>query len=316
MPVLLGTTLDLLAPALGRPGAVVLDATLGAGGHSRALLERFPALHLVGVDRDTAALALAGARLAPFADRIDLVHRRYDAIPDVLDELGIDGLDGVLFDLGVSSMQLDEVDRGFSYARDTALDMRMDQGEGTTAEAVVNGYPEADLVRIFRDYGEERLAQRYAGAIVAARRTARLTRSRQLVDVIEAATPAAVRRAATGHPAKRVFQALRIEVNGELEVLAAAIPAALDALVTGGRIVVLSYHSLEDRIVKRAIAPRTVSTAPRGLPIEPESDRPTFQMLSRGAPRASEAEVRENPRAASVRLRAATRLRGDPGRTP
>jgi 16S rRNA (cytosine1402-N4)-methyltransferase len=308
-PVLLERTLELLAPALERQGAVAVDATLGLGGHSEALLTAFPALHLVGIDRDPAALALAGERLAPFADRTDLVHARYDALPEVLEELGVDRVHGVLFDLGVSSMQLDEDERGFAYSRDAPLDMRMDPTEPRTAEDVVNGLPEGDLARIFREYGEERLAGRYARALVAARRERRIARSADLVTVIEAATPAAARTG--GHPAKRVFQALRIEVNHELEVLERAVPAALDVLAVGGRLVVLSYHSLEDRIVKRALAARTVSTAPRGLPIEPEQDRPTFRMLTRGAPSATQAETDRNPRAASVRLRAAERVRGN-----
>jgi 16S rRNA (cytosine1402-N4)-methyltransferase len=308
-PVLLERTLELLAPALDRPGAVAVDATLGLGGHSEALLAAFPGLHLVGVDRDPAALALAGERLAAFADRTDLVHARYDALPEVLEELGVERVQGVLFDLGVSSMQLDEDARGFAYSRDAPLDMRMDPTEPRTAEDVVNGLGEADLARIFRDYGEERLAGRYARAVVAARRERRITRSADLVGVIEAATPMAARTG--GHPAKRVFQALRIEVNHELEVLEQALPAALDVLAVGGRLVVLSYHSLEDRIVKRALAARTVSTAPRGLPIEPEQDRPTFRMLTRGAPSATQAETDRNPRAASVRLRAAERVRGN-----
>jgi 16S rRNA (cytosine1402-N4)-methyltransferase len=294
---------------LDRPGAVAVDATLGLGGHSEALLAAFPGLHLVGVDRDPAALALAGERLAAFADRTDLVHARYDALPQVLEELGVERVQGVLFDLGVSSMQLDEDARGFAYSRDAPLDMRMDPTEPRTAEDVVNGLGEADLARIFRDYGEERLAGRYARAVVAARRERRITRSADLVGVIEAATPMAARTG--GHPAKRVFQALRIEVNHELEVLERAVPAALDVLAVGGRLVVLSYHSLEDRIVKRALAARTVSTAPRGLPIEPEQDRPTFRMLTRGAPSATQAETDRNPRAASVRLRAAERVRGN-----
>jgi 16S rRNA (cytosine1402-N4)-methyltransferase len=227
----------------------------------------------------------------------------------VLEELGVDRVHGVLFDLGVSSMQLDEDERGFAYSRDAPLDMRMDPTEPRTAEDVVNGLPEGDLARIFREYGEERLAGRYARALVAARRAHRITRSADLVAVIEAATPAAARTG--GHPAKRVFQALRIEVNHELEVLERAVPAALDVLAVGGRLVVLSYHSLEDRIVKRALAARTVSTAPRGLPIEPEQDRPTFRMLTRGAPSATAEETGRNPRAASVRLRAAERVRGN-----
>lgn len=309
VPVLLEETVDLLAPAVEGDGAVLVDATLGLGGHAEAMLERFPRLTVVGVDRDPAALELARERLRPFGDRARLVHAVYDRIPAVLEELGIPAVQGVLFDLGVSSMQLDRDDRGFSYSRDTPLDMRMDPGETRTAETIVNTYPEADLARIFRDYGEEKLARRYARSIVDARSTAPLRRSGDLVAVLDAATPAALKN--SGHPGKRVFQALRIEVNRELEVLAAAIPAALDTLAIRGRIVVLSYHSLEDRIVKRAITARTVSTAPRGLPVEPSEAAPTFTMLTRGAPGARTEEVGRNPRAASVRLRSAERVRGN-----
>jgi 16S rRNA (cytosine1402-N4)-methyltransferase len=310
VPVLLETTLELLAPTLDREGpATIVDATLGLGGHAEALLTRFPRATLVGVDRDPEALRLAGARLAPFGDRFRPAHSVYDGIPEVLDRLGVAAVEGVLFDLGVSSMQLDEDDRGFSYARDVALDMRMDPGEPRTAADIVNEYDLKDLARIFRVYGEERLADRYARAIGEARRVTPIRGSGELVDVLERATPAALK--GRGHVGKRVFQALRIEVNRELEVLERAVPNALDRISTGGRIVVLSYHSLEDRIVKRALAARTVSTAPRGLPVETDETAPTFRMLTRGAPKAAEAEVERNPRAASVRLRAAERIRGD-----
>jgi 16S rRNA (cytosine1402-N4)-methyltransferase len=317
VPVLLPETLDLLAPALERPRpdgspAVVVDGTLGLGGHAEALLARFPELVLVGIDRDPDALERSRARLAPFGDRARFVHAVYDEIPEALEGEGFRGADGVLFDLGVSSMQLDADERGFSYSRDVALDMRMDPGDERTAESIVNEYDERDLARIFRVYGEERLAQRYARAVVAARAVTPIRGAAALVAVLDKATPAALN--SRGHVGKRVFQALRIEVNRELEVLERAIPAALDVLSTGGRIVVLSYHSLEDRIVKRAIAARTVSTAPRGLPIETDETAPTFRMLTRGAPGAADGEVENNPRAASVRLRAAERIRGEPHR--
>ena len=273
------------------------------------MLTRFPRTTLVGVDRDPEALRLAGERLAPFGDRFRPAHAVYDAIPEVLDRLDLEAVDGVLFDLGVSSMQLDQDDRGFSYSRDVALDMRMDPGESRTAADIVNEYDLKALSRIFRVYGEERLADRYARAIGAAREVTPIRGSAELVDVLERATPAALKN--RGHVGKRVFQALRIEVNRELEVLERAVPGALDRISTGGRIVVLSYHSLEDRIVKRALAPRTVSTAPRGLPIETDETAPTFTMLTRGAPKAADGEVERNPRAASVRLRAAERIRGD-----
>lgn len=310
VPVLLETTLDLLAPALDRDGAVVVDATLGLGGHAEALLTRFSRATLVGIDRDPEALRLAGERLLPFRGRFIPAHSVYDRIPEVLEEEGIDRLDAVLFDLGVSSMQLDRDDRGFSYSRDVALDMRMDPGERRTAADIVNDYPVRDLARIFAVYGEEKLAGRYARAIGEARTATPVRGSAELVDILERATPAALK--SRGHVGKRVFQALRIEVNRELEVLETAVPAALGAMSTGARMVVLSYHSLEDRIVKRALAARTVSTAPRGLPVETDETAPTFRMLTRGAPKAADAEVERNPRAASVRLRAAERIRGDP----
>jgi len=306
-PVNLERSLELLAPALQKPGAVLIDATLGMGGHAEAFLTAHPELTLVGLDRDTHALALAGERLAPFGDRVKLVHTIYDRIPEVLAELGIAEVSGILFDLGVSSMQLDQVDRGFSYSKDAPLDMRMDPTAELTAERILAEYSESELRRIFYEYGEEKLAPRYASKIVQRRVVEPLVRSAQLVDVIIAATPAAVQR--SGHPAKRVFQALRIEVNQELAVLERAIPAGLDALELDGRIVVLSYQSLEDRIVKRVLASRSKSTAPAGLPIELPEHRPEFALLVRGAELASEEEKLENSRATPVRLRAAQRLR-------
>ena len=307
IPVNLERTLELLGPALSKPGAVLVDATLGMGGHAEAFLTRFPNIRLVGLDRDTDALAIAGARLAPFADRTHLVHTVYDAIVPVLKNLGIHEVAAILFDLGVSSMQLDEVDRGFSYSQDAPLDMRMDPTSELTAEKILAEYSESELRRIFYEYGEEKLAPRYASKIVQRRVIEPLVRSSQLNEVIIAATPAAVQR--SGHPAKRVFQALRIEVNQELSVLERAIPAALDSLEVGGRIVVLSYQSLEDRIVKRILAARSASTAPAGLPVELPEHRPELKLLVRGAELASEAEKAINPRATPVRLRAAERLR-------
>ncbi|MDI2098250.1 16S rRNA (cytosine(1402)-N(4))-methyltransferase RsmH [Klugiella sp. YN-L-19] len=307
IPVLLERCVELLAPALQREGAVVVDATLGMGGHSEALLERFPAVTLVGLDRDPDALRLAGERLARFGDRARLVHTVYDRMPEALDSLGIRAVDGILFDLGVSSLQLDRVDRGFSYSKDAPLDMRMDMTSELTAARVLAEYSEDALRRIFFEYGEERLAGRYARRIVEQRQTRPFTTSAELVELIQAATPAAVQRA--GHPAKRVFQALRIEVNQELEVLKRAIPAALDSLAVDGRIVVMSYQSLEDRIVKRELQARTTSSAPAGLPVELPEHKPAFRLLTRGAEQASAEEQQLNPRATPVRLRAAMRIR-------
>lgn len=307
VPVMLDRCVELLAPALEREGAVVVDGTLGMGGHAEALLARFPAVRLVGIDRDQDALAIARDRLAPFADRATLVHAVSDQLETVLADLGIPEIDGMLLDLGVSSLQLDRAERGFSYSKDSPLDMRMDATKEKTAAVILATYSEGELRRIFYDYGDEKLAPRFASRIVQRRDEHPITRSSELVDLIVAATPAAAQRA--GHPAKRVFQALRIEVNQELAVLERTIPAAIDALAVGGRIVVMSYQSLEDRIVKRALQARSASTAPAGLPIELPEHRPELKLLVRGAELASDEEKARNPRSAPVRLRAAERLR-------
>jgi 16S rRNA (cytosine1402-N4)-methyltransferase len=301
-PVLLERCVELLAPALQGDGAVLVDATLGMGGHAEAFLERFDNIRLIGLDRDTDALRIAGQRLERFADRISLVHTVYDEIG-----LHAQGASGILFDLGVSSLQLDEADRGFAYSKDAPLDMRMDQTKGVTAADVIATYSEGNLRRIFERYGEEKLAGRYARFIVEARQKKPITRSAELVDILQAATPVAAQR--SGHPAKRVFQALRIEVNAELTVLADAIPPAMDALGVGGRIVVMSYQSLEDRLVKQAFAAASASTAPKGLPVELPEHAPRFRVVTKGAELADEAERARNPRAIPVRLRAAEKLR-------
>jgi len=308
VPVLLDRVVALVAPPLQEPGSILVDATLGLGGHTEAVLTRCPEAHVVGVDRDVHALEAAGERLAAFAGRTTLVHAVYDQIPEVLDDLGIAAVQGVLFDLGVSSMQLDVRERGFAYAEDAPLDMRMDDTEGITAAEVLNTYPAAELARILRTYGEEKFARQIARAIVREREKAPFDRSARLVDLLRAVIPAPARRTG-GHPAKRTFQALRIEVNDELGVLRRAIPAAIEALAVGGRVVVMSYHSLEDRMVKQELAPRSRSTAPEGLPIVPEEYQPELRLLTRGAEKASAEEIAANPRAASVRLRAAERVR-------
>ncbi|MDT5037907.1 MAG: rRNA (cytosine1402-N4)-methyltransferase [Micromonosporaceae bacterium] len=307
VPVLLERCLELLGPALTPTGTVHLDATLGLGGHAEAVLAAYPGTTLVGIDRDTQALGLAEFRLRRFAERAQLVHAVYDEIPDVLGRLAIAAVHGVLFDLGVSSLQLDEDSRGFTYARDSPLDMRMDASGGPTAEEVVNTYPAGDLARVLRVYGEERFASRIAAAIVRERQKTVLTSSARLAELVRDAIPAAARRTG-GHPAKRTFQALRIEVNGELAALERALPAALDALAPGGRVVVLSYHSLEDRLVKRALAARARSTGPVDLPVELPGTQATLRLLTRGAEPPGDAEVAANPRAASVKLRAAERV--------
>jgi len=306
-PVMLERTVELLAPAIEGDDAVLVDATLGMGGHARALLERFPKLTVIGLDRDTDALAIARERLAPFGSRARFVHTVYDGIAEAVRSEGFDEVQGVLFDLGVSSLQLDRAERGFAYSKDAPLDMRMDPTSGRTAADVIAESSEEELRRIFHEFGEEKLGGRYAKAIVRARAEAPITRSAELVAIITAATPVAVQR--QGHPAKRVFQALRIEVNEELSVLARAMPAALGTLGVGGRIVVLAYQSLEDRIVKRVLQAAASSSAPAGLPLELPEHRPQFTLLVRGAELASEAEQAENPRAKPVRLRAAERVR-------
>ncbi|MCW2937287.1 MAG: bacterial methyltransferase [Actinomycetia bacterium] len=309
VPVMLGRVMSLLAPAFATsPSPVYVDGTLGMGGHAYAMLEAHPDLRLIGLDRDTTALDRSRARLAPFGDRVTLVHAIYDELPSVLGELGVDRVHGVLFDLGVSSPQLDEVDRGFAYSYDAPLDMRMDRTQDLTAADVVNGYSVGQLARILREYGEERFAVRVAQAIVRERAKEPLTSTRALAELVRTAIPAATRRTG-GHPAKRAFQALRIEVNGELAAWERALPAALDALALGGRIVVLSYHSLEDRITKRALAERTTDRTPPDLPVPLPELQPAFRLLSRGAELPSDDEITTNPRAASVRLRAAERIR-------
>jgi len=306
-PVFSERVLALLAPALTEPGAVLVDATEGLGGHSSMALERFPAIQLIGIDRDTAALDIARARLAPWSERVRLVHAVYDEIPDVLADLGISRANGILFDLGVSSMQLDDPGRGFSYAHEAPLDMRMNAADPLTAADVVNDYSEADLVRILRNFGEEKFASRIARGIVRARDDHRLVSSTELVSIIRDSIPAAARRKG-GNPAKRTFQALRIEVNGELATLTRAIPAALDVLAVGGRVVVLSYQSLEDRIVKSEFTARCSTDAPVDLPVVPEELQASFRLVTRGAEMASEEEITSNSRAASVRLRAIERI--------
>jgi 16S rRNA (cytosine1402-N4)-methyltransferase len=315
VPVLLDRVVALLTPALSRPDkdtTVFVDATLGLGGHSEAVLRACPQAVLVGVDRDVHALDRTRQRLAEFGDRVQLAHAVYDEIPEVLADLGHEHADGILFDLGVSSMQLDVRERGFAYAEDAPLDMRMNDTAGLTAADVLNTYSADELARILRSYGEERFARRIADAIVRERQREPFTRSARLVELIRDSIPAPARRTG-GHPAKRTFQALRIEVNDELSVLRRAIPAAMDATDVGGRVVVMSYHSLEDRLVKQAFTEQTRLDVPPDLPFIPEGHEPALRLITRGAEKASEAEIAENPRAASVRLRAVERVRPSTG---
>ncbi len=312
VPVLRDRILELLSPALQRPGAVFLDGTLGMGGHTEAVLAACPAARAVGIDRDTEALALAGERLAAYGDRFTGVHAVYDELSSVLDDLGLPTVDAVLFDLGVSSLQLDEAERGFAYRHDAPLDMRMDQSSGITAAEVLNTYDAAELERILREYGEERFARRVAAAIVRERQQEPFTTSARLVELLKRAIPAASQKSG-GHPGKRTFQALRIEVNAELEAWESALPAAVDALAVGGRIAVLSYHSLEDRLTKQLFARGARSTTPAGLPVELPEHAPYLRLLTRGAEEPSADEKDRNPRAASARLRAAERTRATKG---
>jgi 16S rRNA (cytosine1402-N4)-methyltransferase len=315
VPVLVGRVTALLAPALTGRGAVLIDATLGRAGHALALLEACPGLLLIGIDADLAAIGAARELLAPYSDRVTLVHARYDEIPAIVarqDRMRQDRgsqhqIMGLLFDLGVSSPQLDDPERGFAYAREAPLDMRMDRTADRTAADIVNGYPAAELARVLRDYGEERFARRIADALVRERAHEPITSTQRLSAIVKDAIPAATRRTG-GNPAKRTFQALRIEVNDELGTLRRALPAALDVLAVGGRVVVLAYHSLEDRIVKTELVRRSHDQTPPGLPVTPAHAAPQFRLLTRGAERPDSEELTANPRAASARLRAAERI--------
>ncbi|PZU31635.1 MAG: 16S rRNA (cytosine(1402)-N(4))-methyltransferase [Actinomyces sp.] len=318
-PVLPDRCLDLLAPALAGPGAperpVLIDCTLGMGGHARAALERFEDLTLIGIDRDPEAIALASSRLARYGERFRAVRATYDRVDAVAREAAEasgrrDGVvDAVLMDLGVSSLQLDRAERGFSYARSAPLDMRMDQSGGRTAQDLLDTAEERELTRILRAYGEERFASRIAAGIVRRREAGDPVRSTDaLADLVRGCVPAAARRTG-GHPAKRTFQALRVAVNTELELLERAVPRALNSVRVGGRVVIESYQSLEDRIVKRAFAAGASPSAPQGLPVVPQDALPYIELATRGAVRADDDEVAANPRSASVRLRAATRIR-------
>ena len=303
IPVMQDRCIELLAPALEVDGAVLIDATLGLGGHTEAFLERFDTLRVLGLDRDRDALDHAQARLARFSDRVRFAQVRFDDM-DIAMADHFPGVRpaGILLDLGVSSMQLDNPERGFSYLSDATLDMRMNRDDDVTAKDILNSWSAADLASLFRRYGDEPLAKRYANAIVASRDASPLETADQLVAILDRATPRS--KATRGHVAKRVFQALRIEVNRELESIEAVLPIALDLLAPGGRIVVMSYQSAEDRLVKRAIDQRTRSTSPLDLPVEMDADRATFTWIAKREG-ASDEEILANPRSQSVRLRAA-----------
>lgn len=306
--VMRDTCAELLSPALIKSESpVVVDATLGLGGHSEKLLEVNPTLIIIGIDRDLDAIAKSKERLIKFSDRIKFNHSVFDKISDVVTSCGFEKVDGILFDLGVSSMQLDQSERGFSYSTDAPLDMRMDRSTGITASEIVNNYAPGDLVRILRVYGEEKFATRIVENIVKARAKGVLNSTTELATLIKESIPAATRRTG-GNPAKRSFQALRIEANDELGAVSRAIPQALSLLKVGGRLVVMSFQSLEDRIVKEFFTQATTSGTPRDLPIDLPELAAKFTLVVRGSVSPSESEIASNPRSQSVRLRAIERV--------
>lgn len=291
-----------------KPDGIYVDGTLGLGGHSYEIASRLTTGRLIGIDRDETAIARAGERLAPFAGKITLVHGNFSDTASILDDLGIDAVDGMLFDLGVSSPQLDEAERGFSYMNDAPLDMRMDRSEGLTAYDVVNDYSADRLNRIFWDYGEERYARRISAAIIAAREKKPVETTFELVDIIKGALPAAALREKQ-HPAKRCFQAIRIAVNDELGAISTLMDTAPDKLKTGGRLCVISFHSLEDRIVKSGIAARENGcTCPREAPICTCGFIKTLKSVCRKPILPGADEIERNPRARSAKLRVAERV--------
>mgnify|MGYP006204272307 CR=1 FL=1 len=299
---------DLLSPAIAASSnPVVVDATLGLGGHTEALLQKFSHLTVIGIDRDLDAIAKATTRLAPFGDRLKTAHSTFDGIAQVVAGLGYKHIDGALFDLGVSSMQLDQPERGFSYSHDAPLDMRMDRTQSLTAGEIINTYEPGQLVRILRTYGEEKFATRIVESIVKQRAIAPMNSTTQLAEMVKAAIPAATRRTG-GNPAKRTFQALRIEANDELGAITRALPQALDLLMVQGRLVVMSFQSLEDRIVKEVFLEASTSKSPRNLPIELPEYAAKFSLVFRSGETPSQSELDENPRSASVRLRAIERV--------
>ncbi len=305
---MLADCVRILGESLTEPGALYVDATCGMGGHTAAILAAFPESYAIGIDRDPAAIELATERLKPFSGRFRIEKATYDHIGTIV-AAGKTPASAILFDLGMSSLHIDDTSRGFSYSTDAPLDMRMDPTEGITAAEIVNEYSVEQLTTILREYGEEPFAGKIAKRIVERRRVSAIATTGELAQIAADVVPRAV-QAKRGHPAKRVFQAIRIEVNQELSVLEAAIPAAIDSLREGGRIVVLSYQSLEDRIVKRAFAQASTDSSPAGLPVSLPGHGPRIHLITRGAQLASEQEKLSNPRSASVRLRAAQKQQG------
>lgn len=309
-PVMCEECLELLRPALEREESTYVDCTLGMAGHACAVLDAFPHAHLVGIDRDRAALGLARERLTSegFEGRFTLVHTTYDRVADALAHAGRDRADGILMDLGLSSFQIDTRERGFAYSADAPLDMRMNpDGDALTAADILNTWSEQDIANVLYRYGEEKFSRRIARTIVKERASEPFERSPQLVSAIEKSIPAKSRHSG-GHPAKRTFQALRIAVNEELDILHGALDNALAALAPGGRLVIESYHSLEDRMVKEAFTAASSSKTPEGLPVDLAQFAPDFSLVKRGAMKAPASEQETNPRSASVRLRAIERI--------
>ncbi|HUW87968.1 MAG TPA: 16S rRNA (cytosine(1402)-N(4))-methyltransferase RsmH [Candidatus Paceibacterota bacterium] len=306
--VMLERCIELLAPAIERSESpVVVDATLGLGGHTEALLTKYSNLSVIGIDRDAEAIELAKSRLHSFGDRFKPIHAIYDDIQNCIEYFGYSKVNGILFDLGISSMQVDEAARGFSYSQDAPLDMRMDRSQGRTAADLVNYASRDELILILRKYGEERFAPRIVDSILRRRAISPLNSTAELAAIVKESIPAATRRTG-GNPAKRTFQALRIAVNDELEVLTRAIPASMNALSVGGRLVVMSFQSLEDRIVKNFFSAATQSLTPRELPVEIPELAAKFKLVVKSSETPSANELTENSRSQSVRLRAIERL--------
>lgn len=308
IPVALDRCIALLSPAIeSSANPVVVDATLGMGGHTRALLLKFPKLKIIALDRDLSAIEIAKTNLSDVIDRVVIVHAVYDELALVLAKLEIKEVDGILFDLGVSSMQLDQADRGFAYSQDAPLDMRMDQSSGPTALEILNTYTYGELVRVIRNYGEEKFATKIADNVIKAREAGTLRTTKDLAEIVKNSIPAPARRTG-GNPAKRTFQALRIEVNQELAVLERAMPQAISAIRIGGRLVVMSYQSLEDKIVKKALSEVVASHSPLGLPFDLPNSAASYKLVINGSEGATVAEIEINARAQSMRLRALERV--------
>ncbi len=308
IPVALDRCIALLSPAIEPcTNPVIVDATLGMGGHTKALLLKYPNLKVIGLDRDLSAIEVATSNLSDVSDRVVIVHAVYDELSTVLSNLGIKEVDGILFDLGVSSMQLDQADRGFAYSQEAPLDMRMDQSSGPSALDILNTYSYGELVRVIRNYGEEKFATKIADNVIKAREAGTLKTTKDLAEIVKSSIPAPARRTG-GNPAKRTFQALRIEVNQELAVLERAIPQAISAIRIGGRLVVMSYQSLEDKIVKKAFTEVIASHSPLGLPFDLPNSAASYKLVINGSESATDAEIEINARAQSMRLRALERV--------